>query len=33
VRHLYLTRPGLGFWVAVEIHERDERGMATADVC
>ena len=32
MRHLHLTHPKLGFWVTVEIHERDGRFMATADL-
>jgi hypothetical protein len=32
VRHLHLTHPKLDFWVTVEIHERDGRYMATADL-
>ena len=32
MRHLHLTHPDLDFWVTVEIHERDGRYMATADL-
>jgi len=32
MRHLHLTHPRLDFWVTVEIHERDGRYMATADL-
>jgi len=32
MRHLHLTHPHLDFWVTVEIHERDGRYMATADL-
>ena len=32
MQHLHLTHPRLDFWVAVEIHERDGRFMATADL-
>jgi len=32
MRHLHLTHPRLGSWVTVEIHERDGRFMATADL-
>ena len=32
MQHLHLTHPRLDFWVAVEIHERDGRYMATADL-
>jgi hypothetical protein len=32
MRHLHLTHPRLGLWVTVEIHERDGRYMATADL-
>jgi len=31
-RHLHLSHPRLDFWVTVEIHERDGRFMATADL-
>ena len=32
LQHLHLTHPRLDFWVTVEIHERDGRYMATADL-
>ena len=32
MQHLHLTHPCLDFWVTVEIHERDGRYMATADL-
>ena len=32
MRHLHLTHPRLDSWVTVEIHEREERFMATADL-
>ena len=32
MRHLHLSHPRLDFWVTVEIHERDGRYMATADL-
>ena len=32
MQHLHLTHPRLDFWVTVEIHERDGRYMATADL-
>jgi hypothetical protein len=32
MQHLHLTHPSLDFWVTVEIHERDGRYMATADL-
>ena len=31
-KHLHLTRPRLDSWLTVEIHERDGRFMATADL-
>ena len=31
-KHVHLTHPKLDFWVTVEIHERDGRFMATADL-
>ena len=31
-KHLHLTHPKLEFWAVVEIHERDGRFMATADL-
>ena len=31
-QYLRLTHPDLDFWVTVEVHERDGRYMATADV-
>ena len=31
-QHLHLTHRRLDFWVAVEVHERDGRYMATADL-
>jgi hypothetical protein len=32
MRHLHLSHPRLDSWVTVEIHERDGRYMATADL-
>ena len=32
MQHLHLTHPRLDSWVTVEIHERDGRYMATADL-
>ena len=32
MRHLHLSHPKLTFWVTIEIHERDGRYMATADL-
>ena len=32
MQHLHLTPPRLDFWVAVTVHERDGRYMATADL-
>jgi len=32
MRHLHLTHPRLDSWITVEIHERGERYMATADL-
>ena len=32
MQHLHLTHPRLDFWVTVEIHERDGRFMATAEL-
>ena len=31
-KRLHLTHPKLDFWVTVELHERDGRYMATADL-
>ena len=31
-QYLRLTHPDLDFWVTVEVHERDGRYMATADL-
>jgi hypothetical protein len=32
LKHYHLTHPKLDFWVTVELHERDGRFMATADL-
>ncbi len=32
MKHLHLIHPRLDFWVTVEVHERNGRYMATADL-